>query len=151
MIQPHLWPRIEFVSSGGQESCVLSFSNNLSILWILNLICLGWLQSGLSVNIHFLLQWPQYENWVRILEGKGKGKRDRIDGVWVTAQNRPTGSKCFLNVWYQLFHWLSPHISSTHQSWTSPQVCEFFKLRNEGGFFLPPTLTSWLFFILKRQ
>ena len=30
MIQPRLWPRIEFISSGGQESHVSSFSNNLS-------------------------------------------------------------------------------------------------------------------------
>ena len=31
MIQPRLWPRLEFVSSRGQESGVLSFSNNLSL------------------------------------------------------------------------------------------------------------------------
>ena len=31
MIQPRLWPWVEFVSSGGQESRVLSFSNNLSV------------------------------------------------------------------------------------------------------------------------
>ena len=33
MIQPRLWPRIEIVSSRGQESCLLSFSNNFSIPW----------------------------------------------------------------------------------------------------------------------
>ena len=30
MIQPRLWPQIEFVSSGGQESRIWLFSNNLS-------------------------------------------------------------------------------------------------------------------------
>ena len=34
MIQPRLWPRIELVSSGGQESHFLSFSNNLSTYWL---------------------------------------------------------------------------------------------------------------------
>ena len=31
-IQPRLWPRIELISSGGQESRVSLFSNNLSTI-----------------------------------------------------------------------------------------------------------------------
>ena len=88
VIKPHLWPWIEFFSSGGQESWRLSwFSNNLSSWWLV------WDSSGQGKNawsssslfsqqVHFLLyftnsilclcEWmtrPAWRKWGALLCG----------------------------------------------------------------------------------